>query len=229
LPTGSNGFVAVILTKSSSSIPDDDLFIFGRPISFHRYYPNYAGDTVADARHWTWAILKAHTGNTAGTITLTSTHPRDTPGININYFNVETTTGGVDVSDLNAVVKEIQISRKITVDLPPGSATITEVYPRPNVTSTEDIQDYVKDNAWGHHVSCTCSIGADGDSNAVLESSSRVRRADSLRVVDASAFPRIPGIFIAVHVYMISEKVAVVIIASAQDHSRSVCSWVRNL
>ena len=213
--TESNGFAAAIVQKSSPPIPDDDLFIFGGPVSFHGYYPNYADDAVADARHWTWAILKAHTGNRSGTVTLRSTDPRDTPEINFNYFDTGTTAGGVDTTDLDAVVEGIQVARKIAADLPLGSAQFTEVYPGPNITSTEEVQQYVKDNAWGHHASCTCPIGADGDPNAVLDSSFRVRGADGLRVVDASVFPRIPGIFIAVPVYMISEKAADVIIASA--------------
>ena len=213
--TESNGFAAAILKKSVSTILDDDLFIFGGPVSFHGYYPNYADDAVADARHWTWAILKAHTGNRAGTVTLRSADPRDTPEINFNYFDTGTTTGGADMNDLNAVVDGIQVARKIAADLPLLSATFTEVYPGPNVTSTAEIQEYVKDNAWGHHASCTCPIGADSDPNAVLDSSFRVRGVDGLRVVDASVFPRIPGIFVAVPIYMISEKAADVIIASA--------------
>jgi hypothetical protein len=40
---------------------------------------------------------------------------------------------------------------------------------------------------------------------AVLDSNFKVRAADGLRVVDASVFPAIPGIFIAVPVYMVSE------------------------
>jgi choline dehydrogenase len=39
---------------------------------------------------------------------------------------------------------------------------------------------------------------------------------DGLRVVDASVFPRVPGLFIASAVYMIGEKAADVIIADAK-------------
>ena len=63
--------------------------------------------------------------------------------------------------------------------------------------------------------SCTCPIGADGDSMAVLDSSFRVRGTQGLRVVDASVFPKIPGIFIVVPVYMVSEKAADVILSQA--------------
>lgn len=49
---------------------------------------------------------------------------------------------------------------------------------------------------------------------AVLDSSFRVRGVDGLRVVDASVFPKIPGFYIAVSIYMISEKAADVILAA---------------
>lgn len=119
------------------------------------------------------------------------------------------------MTDLNAVVEGIQIARKVAADLPLGSTSFTEVLPGPNITTPEQIQEYVKNNAWGHHASCTCAIGADDDPMAVLDSNFKVRGVDGLRVVDASVFPVIPGIFIAVPVYMISEKAADVIIASA--------------
>ena len=48
---------------------------------------------------------------------------------------------------------------------------------------------------------------------AVLDGDFRVRGIENLRVVDASVFPRIPGLFILSSVYMISEKASDVIIA----------------
>ena len=43
---------------------------------------------------------------------------------------------------------------------------------------------------------------------AVLDSKFRVRGVDGLRVVDASVFPDIPGIFIQSAVMMVGEKAA---------------------
>ena len=64
------------------------------------------------------------------------------------------------------------------------------------------------------NASCTCKIGADNDKLAVLDGDFRVRGVKNLRVVDASVFPRIPGLFILSSVYMISEKASDVIIAA---------------
>ena len=79
----------------------------------------------------------------------------------------------------------------------------------------EDIARYVRDNAWGHHASCTCPIGADGDPKAVLDSRLPRARHAGLRVVDASVFPRIPGFFIVCAIYMVGEKAADVILEDA--------------
>ena len=87
--------------------------------------------------------------------------------------------------------------------------------PGPEVRTREDIARYVRDNAWGHHASCTCPIGADGDPMAVLDGRFRVRGTRGLRVVDASVLPRIPGFFITCAIYMASEKAADAIIEDA--------------
>jgi choline dehydrogenase len=79
-----------------------------------------------------------------------------------------------------------------------------------------DLHQFVKDNAWGHHASCTCKIGADDDEMAVLDKDFQVRGAKNLRVVDASVFPGIPGLFIISSVYMISEKASDIINAKYQ-------------
>jgi choline dehydrogenase len=62
----------------------------------------------------------------------------------------------------------------------------------------------------GHHAFCTCEIGPNEDN--VLDKDFLVRETENLRVVDASVFPRIPGLFILSSVYMISEKASDVII-----------------
>ena len=51
---------------------------------------------------------------------------------------------------------------------------------------------------------------------AVLDSNFNVLGTKNLRVVDASVFPHIPGYFIVLPIYMISEKASDVIIAAAK-------------
>ena len=65
--------------------------------------------------------------------------------------------------------------------------------------SDAELGQFVQDNAWGHHASCTCPIGPASDPMAVLDSNFRVYGTSNLRVVDASVFPKIPGFFIVLH------------------------------
>ncbi|MFI9394449.1 GMC oxidoreductase [Streptomyces bauhiniae] len=52
----------------------------------------------------------------------------------------------------------------------------------------------------------TARIGTQDDQLAVLDGDFRVRGVEGLRVVDASVFPDIPGLFIASAVSLVSEK-----------------------
>lgn len=60
--------------------------------------------------------------------------------------------------------------------------------------------------AFGHHASCSNKMGVASDPMAVVDSNFRVHGVRNLRIVDASVFPRIPGLFIVVPTYMIAEK-----------------------
>ncbi len=89
-----------------------------------------------------------------------------------------------------------------------------EELPGDAVVDDEELAEFVRSNAWGHHACGTCPIGSP-DANGVLSSDFRVHHTRNLRVVDASVFPRIPGFFIVSAVYMIGEKAADVILADA--------------
>ncbi|KAF2994539.1 hypothetical protein E8E13_003712 [Curvularia kusanoi] len=187
-----------------------DVFAFGGPVNFRGYFPNYSVNATAVHNLFTWAILKSHPRNTAGTVELQSADPLDVPAITYNYFD----TGVGDYNkDVTAMTEAIALARDaFKRQLVP----VTEVLPGKDVTTDEQLADYIKDNTWGHHASSSCPIGADDDKMAVLDSSFNVRGTKGLRVVDASVFPRIPGTFTAVSTYMVAEKAADVILAAAK-------------
>ncbi|TVY83111.1 Oxygen-dependent choline dehydrogenase [Lachnellula suecica] len=212
-----NGLAAAMAVNSKYAANSDiDLFIFGGPIDFIGYFPQWGDYAVRDHNYFSWYTLKAHTRNTAGTVQLRSTDPLDTPEINFNYFDTGTTAGGADTLDLDAMIQAINMSRQALDEYNKysilGGDSFVEVEPGVNVTSDADIGQYIKDRAWGHHASCTAKIGADSDPMAVLDSKFRVRGVQNLRVVDASVFPIIPGVFIQAPIFMISEKAADVIL-----------------
>lgn len=209
---GSDGLAAAMAVNSDYADNSDiDLFIFGGPVNFTGYFPHWGDAAVASHKVFSWYTLKAHTRNTAGTVQLRSTDPLDVPLINFNYFDTGTTADGADVKDVKALVQAINMSREANqryYNYPLAGTNWTEQRPGAAVTSDADLEQFVKDEAWGHHACCTAKIGNTSDPNAVLDSNFRVIGVDSLRVVDASVFPRIPGIFIQAPIFMISEKAA---------------------
>lgn len=138
------------------------------------------------------------------------------PVINFNYFDTGVTTDSADDLDLQAQYEGMEYSRAAFKDLIPLGGSFTEVWPGTNVTTETEMKDFIKQEAWGHHASCTCPIGADNDPMTVLDSKFQVRGTQGLRVVDASVFPQIPGFYIALPVYMVSEKAADVIIQAVK-------------
>lgn len=215
---GTNGIAIAIIQKSSVAEDEPDLLISGAPAKFSGYYPGYAAEGLADAQHWAWIILKAHSRNTAGTVKLQSTDPRDMPLINFNYLDTGINGDGEGAKDLQAVYEGFEFARRAFQDVVPLDGTFSEVWPgRSNVTTEEQAKDFLQKEAWGHHASCTCAIGPDGDPMAVLDSNFNVRGTEGLRVVDASVFPKIPGFYIALPLYMVSQKASEVIIQAAQS------------
>ncbi|KAF4990826.1 hypothetical protein FGRMN_8238 [Fusarium graminum] len=212
----SNGIAIAVVLKSSVAQNEPDLFISGAPAKFKGYFPGYAADSLADAQHWAWIILKGHSRNNAGTVTLKSTDPRDMPIINFNYYETGVNENGEGDKDLQATYEGFQFVRKAFDSLIPLDGDFPEVWPGNNVTNEKQAKQYLKDEAWGHHASCTCAIGSDDDPMAVLDSQFRVRGTEGLRVVDASVFPKIPGFYIALPLYIVAEKASDTIIKAAK-------------
>ena len=218
-----NGAIVAVIKKSdvvknaddakSAGEPKSppDLFCFALLGKFRGYEPKYSKAAVDHHNYLTWAVLKAHTNNRGGTVTLASNDPRHRPVINFHYFEEGTDQ---HQQDLEAVVDGVEFARKAIKGI--EDLVEEEEAPTRAMTTRAQLRQFVKDNAWGHHASCTCPIGPDpngDDLKAVLDNNFRVYGTQGLRVVDASVFPRIPGFFIVSSVYMIAEKAADVILA----------------
>jgi choline dehydrogenase len=203
-----NGSVLAVIRRSARERPLPDLFCFALLGKFRGYYPTYSTLFPKHLNYLTWAILKAHTVNRAGEVTLRSADPRDPPAIDFHYFEEG---DDVEGQDLDSVVDGIKFVRKMTAELKEENLIAEEELPGEEVQSDADLRTFVRDRAWGHHASCTCAIGA-REGGGVLSSDFRVHGVTGLRVVDASVFPRIPGFFIASSIYMIGEKAADVIL-----------------
>ena len=205
------GAALVVVKKSQPSGTVPDLFCLGFIGKFKGYFPGYSQLISAHHNYLSWVVLKAHTRNNAGTVTLRSSDPRDTPEVNFRYFDEGSDTSG---EDLDGVVEGIKFVRQMTRALKSEEIIAEEELPGSQVQSDAELRDYVRNNAWGHHASCTCAIGAK-EKGGVLTSDFKVHGTRGLRVVDASVFPRIPGFFIVSAVYMIGEKAADVILGDS--------------
>ncbi len=209
---GTNGVALSLIRKSSSAQPTPDLCIFGLPGYFKGYYPHYSNDTtpkkVGDPNYFTWAILKGHTKNHAGEIKLKSTDPKETPQINFKYFHDE--NNGL-TEDLNAVFQGLKVARDLNSKI--GSKYLkSEANPGSQYQSEQDLKTWIMKEAWGHHASCTSKMGLVSDPLAVVDENFKVHGIKGLRIVDASVFPDIPGLFIMLPTLMMSEKAKEIIL-----------------
>jgi choline dehydrogenase len=208
----SNGAAVAFIRRSSVAGEAPDLFAMALLTRFSGYFPGYSKDIYTSRSDLTFAVLKGHTVNCGGSVTLASADPRATPLIDFRGFE-EGTDAKSD--DLTAVAEGLAQVRAMTRRLE-GAALKPEDIPGPAVQGEEPARQFIRDYAWGHHASCTCPIGR-MDKGGVLTSDFRVHGTQGLRVVDASVFPRIPGFFIVSGVYMIAEKAAEALLAEARD------------
>jgi len=99
------------------------------------------------------------------------------------------------------------VRRMVTAEIFPGDATAGDDELAAHCRRT------VKTN---YHPVGTCRMGPDGDPMAVLDPFLRVRGVERLRVIDASAMPRITSGNTSAPTLMIAEKGAAMILQDAR-------------
>jgi len=207
-----NGAVLGVIKRSVPARRLPDLFCMALLGRFDGYYPGYSQVLADHLNYLSWTIVKGHTNNRAGEVALRSADPRDTPLVNFRYFDEGSDVAG---EDLDSVVHAVKFVREVTRRIQKDHLIGKEEVPGEHVQSDDEIREFARREAWGHHASGTCAIGP-REAHGVLGSDFRVHGTRGLRVVDASVFPRIPGFFIASAVYMVGEKAADVILADAK-------------
>ncbi|KAM0324573.1 hypothetical protein ACHAQA_007958 [Verticillium albo-atrum] len=210
------GFVDFIMYTSSVAPRNErDVILYGvsNPVLGHLPpYTNWTG-LVAESDVFTYTLSEAHMRTRGGRVTLRSNDPTDVPDIYFAYFDGE----GAD-DDVQGLVDAIEFARGI-FDRVPSDIAVGERYPgRDDVKTQEQLKEFVKSEAYGHHATGTARIGGDDDPLAVTDSEFRVRGVKGLRVVDASVFPEVVGSFPLIAVFMVSEKASDVIAAAAREY-----------
>ncbi|TLD03757.1 uncharacterized protein PgNI_11573 [Pyricularia grisea] len=201
--TGTAG-VAMVKSKHPAH-GERDMFLMGGPgFLFRGFWPseNTVGDLPPEPSNvYGVSMVKGSSVNDKGWVKLRSADPQEPPEINFNHY-AEGSEPDIEamkdtIAWIRTVFKRIGIT---TIEPPCPSGADEDGY------CGESDEAWLHKQTFGHHPTSTNRIGADDDALAVLDSKFRVRGVAGLRVVDASAFARIPGVFPVVSTFLISEK-----------------------
>ncbi|KAJ5431662.1 Glucose-methanol-choline oxidoreductase [Penicillium cf. griseofulvum] len=152
------------------------------------------------------AVLVAPTSR--GNVTIRSSNTADAPVINPNWLETGT--------DQRVAVAAYRRVREAFRSQAMASVIIgQEYFPGEGYETDAELLDIIKSTVMTiYHAACTCKIGIQNDSMAVVDSRARVFGVAGLRVVDASAFPILPPGHPQSAVYMLAEKIAADIISN---------------
>jgi hypothetical protein len=123
----------------------------------------------------------------SGKVTLRSDDHRDVPHINFRYFDDGNDASG---DDLEAVVEGVEFVRRM---MSRASEVIErELVSGESANTWEQIREFVRNEAWGHHASCGCKTGPKDDEMAVVDTNFRVHGTRNLsgRCVGLSSYRR---------------------------------------
>jgi choline dehydrogenase len=157
-------------------------------LTLSRYEVGPASALVGDpdpSKHYGTVIAVPVTALSRGWVNITSNSTRDLPTVNPNQLSHPT--------DREVAVQAFKRARSFFETEAMKPFVVRETVPGLNVTSDEDILDYISSNSFQNwHASCTCRMGMRNDSMAVVDSRARVIGVHGLRVVDVSSFALLP-------------------------------------
>ena len=136
----SNGALLAVVLRSSLDRPIPDLFCYVVIAPFTGYFPGYSAAIPGNPNTLTWVVLKGHTNNTAGSVTLRSADPRDPPAVHFRYFEEGNDSAA---SDLTSVVDGIAFVRKLAEGLKREGLVAGEESPGEQVSSPDDLRQFV--------------------------------------------------------------------------------------
>ena len=145
-------------------------------------------------------------GRSRGTVRLRSRDFRDRARVDPKYFT------DPEGHDERVMLAGIRLARKIAEQEPLRDWIARELAPGPDATTDDELLDYVhKTHNTVYHPAATARMGALDDPMAVLDPELRVKGVRGLRVVDASAMPKLPAVNPNITVMTMAEKCAALI------------------
>jgi choline dehydrogenase-like flavoprotein len=192
------GLHAFIKTRPELAVPDIEFMFRGAPPHAHLWFPGWKLAYV-DGFGIRPTLLHP---KSRGEILLRSANPRDPMRIIYNFFSAP--------GDLPTLRQGFKIARDVASQKPLDPYRGIETAPGADVKTDAEIDAWIKRTAiTAHHPCGTCPMGTGADT--VLDPELRVRGAEHLRVVDASAMPDIVSAHINACVLMIAEKASDII------------------
>ena len=140
--------------------------------------------------------------NSRGHVRARTPRVQDKPEILFNYLQ--------HADDIEAFRACVRLTREIIGQPAMDAYRGSEIQPGEAVQSDAEIDAFVRQAVESaYHPSCACRMGE--DSMAVVDSETRVRGIDGLRVVDSSIFPTIPNGNLNSPTIMVAERAADII------------------
>jgi choline dehydrogenase len=190
----------------TSTVAEAFAFVRSRPglpapdLQFH-FAPAYFCDNgfeEFDGHAFTFGPVLVST-KSRGNIRLRSNDPTAKPRILTNTL--------AEPEDMASLVAGVRLAREITSKAPLAEAARREIYPGAGVVDDGDIEADIRRRVdLLYHPVGTCRMGTGDD--AVVDPQLRVRGVESLRVVDASIMPLIPGGNTNAPTIMVAERAA---------------------
>ena len=142
-------------------------------------------------------------GRSRGTVRLRSRDFRDRPRVDPRYF---TDPEGYDD---RIMLTGVRLARAIAEQPPLAAWVARELAPGPDATTDDELLDYIhRCHNTVYHPAATARMGSVTDPMAVLDPELRVKGTSRLRVVDASAMPKLPAVNPNITVMTMAEKCA---------------------
>lgn len=142
-------------------------------------------------------------GRSRGTVRLRSRDFRDRARVDPRYFT------DPDGYDERIMLTGVKLARRIAEQTPLKPWIARELAPGPAATTDDELLDYIhKCHNTVYHPAGTARMGSQSDPMAVLDPALRVKGVTGLRVVDASAMPKLPAVNPNITVMTMAEKCA---------------------
>lgn len=178
-PLSSNVAEGAAFVRTDPSLPAPDLELIFAPVPFEEEGlrpPSRDGFTVA-------AVLLQPCS--VGEVRLRSADPHDPPAIDPRYLT------DAEGQDAQVLLRGLRLARRVVAAKPLARYVAGEFLPGDAAQDDEALLAHLRERSQTlYHPVGTCAMGI--DAGAVLDPRLRVRGIDGLRVVDASALPRLP-------------------------------------